>query len=125
MVTMRAQPFDRLTPSQEAVYSFVSNSSRWLTAYEISMLTGVSEVLTKSAVRELLQMGQITSRKRIYGFENGELEFQRVSPRLVAGMCAAASRRNHADITGVEPLARRLRRILGKDKARQYAEFLK
>lgn len=122
---MRALVIDRLTPSQEAVYSFVSNSSRWLTAYEISMLTGVSEVSAKSAVRELLQMGQITARKRIYGFENGEREFQRVAIQRIAHMCAAASRRNHADITGVEPLARRLRRILGKAKARQYAEFLK
>ena len=124
MAEMRAEPFDRLTPSQEAAYAFVSNSSRWLTVYEIAMLTGVSEKNAKSAMRELLQMGHITARKRIYGFENGEREFKCIS-RSVAHMCAAASRRNHADITGVEPLARRLRRILGKDKARQYADFLK
>lgn len=121
----RAQPFDRLTPSQEAVYSYVSNSSRWLTAYEISMLTGVSEKNAKSALRELAKKDFVETRKRIHGFENGEREFKRTSCRRVANMCARASRRNHPDITGVEPLARRLRRILGKAKARKYAEFLK
>lgn len=121
----RAEPFDRLTPSQEAVYSFVSKSTRWLTAYEIAMLTGVSEERTKSAVRELLKREFVKTRKRIYGFENGEREFHHVSANSVANMCARAHRRNHADITGVEPLARRLRRILGKAKARQYADFLK
>lgn len=122
---MRAEPFDRLTPSQEAVYSYVSNSSRWLTVYEISMLTGTSLSNTRSAMRELLRKDLVKTRKRIHGFENGEREFMRTSIRRVADMCAAASRRNNTDITGVEPLPSRLRRILGKHKARQYAEFLK
>lgn len=122
---MRAQPFDRLTPSQEAVYAFVSESTRWLTAYEIGMLTGVSEANTKSALRELRKRDFVKVRKRIYGFENGEREFHHVSANTVANMCAAAHRRNHPDITGVEPLARRLRRILGKAKAREFAQFLK
>lgn len=122
---MRAQPFDRLTPSQEAVYAYISNSTRWLTLYEISMLTGVSHESASSAVKELLKMDFIETRKRIYGFENGEREFHHKSYQHVAKMCAVAHIRNHADITGVEPLARRLRRILGAAKARQYAEFLK
>lgn len=122
---MRAQPFDRLTPSQEAVYAFVSNSSRWLTIYEISMLAGVSLESARSSVKELLRNDFVETRKRIYGFENGEREFHRKSARRVANMCAAAHRRNHPDITGVEPLARRLRRILGKAKAREFAQFLK
>lgn len=122
---MRAQPFGRLTPSQEAVYSYVSKSSRWLTAYEIAMLTGVSEENAKSAMRELLKKDLVQSRKRIHGFENGEREFHRMTVSSVANMCAAASRRNHPDITGVEPLAKRLRRILGKAKAREFEQFIK
>lgn len=122
---MRAKPFDRLTPSQEAVYSFVSKSARWLTVYEIAMLTGVSEQSAKSSMRELLQRDLVVTRKRIHGFENGEREFHHSSPGKVANMCAQSRLRHHGEITGIEPLARRLRRILGKAKAKQFAEFLK
>lgn len=122
---MRHKPFDRLTPSQEAVYSYVSNSSRWLTHYEISMLTGVSLLLTKAAVRELLRMDLIIARTRLHGFDNGENEFHPKSKQTVAAMCAQSRLRHHGEITGIEPLARRLRRILGKAKAKQFAEFLK
>lgn len=117
--------FDRLTPSQEAVYSYVSKSSRWLTAYEIGMLTGVTIEAAKAAMRELCRANLALTRKRIYGFENGEREFCRASISRVANMCSAARSRNHPDITGVEPLSKRLRRILGNAKARKYAEYLK
>lgn len=117
--------FNRLTPSQEAVYSYVSNSGRWLTHYEISMLTGVSLAQTKNAMRELARKDLVFTRKRIYGFENGELEFLRKTGNTVADMCRRSSRRNNPDVVGVEPLARRLRRILGKAKAREYAQYLK
>ncbi len=118
--------FDRLTPSQEAVYSYVSRSTRWLTTYEISMLTGVSEESTRLSMKQLLDNDLVLVRKRIYGFENGEREFKHASSRgRVANACEAARARNHPDITGVEPLTARLRRILGKAKARQFAEYLK
>lgn len=124
MVEMRLR-FDRLTASQHAVYSYISNSSRWLTAYEISLLTDVSVETVRSAMRGLLQRNLARTRKRIHGFENGEREFTRMSIRRVAAMCSAFARRNHSDVTGIEPLAKRLRRILGKSKSLEFAEFLK
>lgn len=120
---MRAKPFGRLTPSQESVYRFVSKSSRWLTIYEISMLTGVSKGCAGAAIRELLKGDFVVMRKRIYGFDNGEREFK--SCKQAAGMCDTSRARHRPDsITGFEPLAKRLRRILGAAKSKQFAEFI-
>lgn len=121
---MRARTIGRLTPSQESVYRYVGRSSRWLTAEEISTLTGVSIAQTKAALKELHDLNEVLTRKRIGGFENGETEYHRSSSGL-PGMCDASRRRFQTDrITGVEPLAKRLRRILGKTKAKEYAEFI-
>lgn len=117
--------FGRLTPSQEAIYSFVSTSRRWLTAYEISMLTGVLRATADNAIRELRKAGFVSVRKRIGGFDNGDNEFRATSPTRVANMCVASRVKFQTDrITGVEPLAKRLRRILGKAKAEMYSEFI-
>ena len=122
----RLKPFGRLTPSQEAVFSFVSNSTRWLTVYEISMSTGVSLSVATAAMKQLLDRELVLVRKRTFGgWENGSREFFRKAPRQVAALCARSAERNYRDtISGVEPLAMRLRRILGKEKARQYEEFI-
>lgn len=117
---MRAKIPDLITPSQEAVYGFLGNSTRWLTIYQISMLTGVSVELTRSAVQELQQMGQIIARKRIYGFDNGENEF-----KSVRGIGSARKNRlSDYRLAGVEPLSRKLQRILGTAKAREAEHFL-
>ena len=122
---MRARPFDRLTPSQEAVCRFISKSSRWLTIYEIAKLTGVSRESARSSMRELLDRELVEERKRIFGFENGEREFHRKKPETIACMCATSRAKHRTDIFGVEPLTKKLRRILGKQKAIEFAEFLK
>lgn len=114
----------RLTPSQEAVYRFVSKSSRWLTLYEISKLTGVSRDSARSSIREMRLMDLVLTRKRIHGFENGAREFFRKTTNQVANLSEQSRIRNQSDIFGVEPLAKRLRRILGRKKAQQFAEFI-
>lgn len=120
---MRKKRFGRLTPSQESVYRYLNKTTRWLTAYEISKLTGVSEGRTGDAIRELRKADLVSVRKRIGGFDNGEREF-RASSNFI-GRCVASRIRYQTDrITGVEPLAKRLGRILGKAKAEQYAEFI-
>jgi DNA-binding transcriptional regulator GbsR (MarR family) len=123
-IMSRKLQFGRLTPSQEAVYRFVSKSSRWLTLYEISKLTGVSRESARSSIREMRLMDLVLTRKRIHGFQNGEREFFRKDYQRVANLSEQSRIRNQSDIFGVEPLAKRLRRILGRKKAQQFAKFI-
>lgn len=122
---MKSKAFGRLSVSQDAIYSFIGKSSRWLTVYEISMLTGVSHGATANAIRELKKAGLVSVRKRIGGFDNGEMEFHRGTAYLLSNRCATARAKHFTDrITGVEPLAKRLRRILGREKSDLYSAFI-
>jgi len=119
---MRAKVIDLLTPSQESVYNFVGKSTRWLTAYEISMLTGVSLVLAKAAMNDLKRMGMVETRTCIRGFENGEPEFK---SKAKANTASRRERLSDYRLFGVEPLSRKLQRFLGVKRAREAEQFLK
>lgn len=114
-MSTRSKISDLLTPSQEAVYGFVSKSSRWLTRYEISKLTGSTEQQVHAALKELLGKGLAERRKRIYGFESGEWEYHRTKHFAVTRRERWSAHR----LAGVEPLAKKLQRIVGKKLAQE------
>lgn len=116
---------DRLTVDTESVASYLSESTRWLTAYEISMLTGVELSKTKEVLSWLRKKQFALVRKRTYGFENGENEYHSTSVRTLRRRALASSRANHMDVAGIEPLPKRLRRILGAANARKFAKYLR
>lgn len=118
---MKPKVIDLLTPSQEAICNFMGKSTRWLTHYELSMLTGVSLNRTKAAVAYLRRLGLVIARTRLYGFDNGENEFKG-APGIGS---ARKERLSDYRLYGVEPLSKKLQRIMGVEKAREAERFLK
>lgn len=110
-----------LTPSQESVYRFLGKSTRWLTLYQISKLTGVSMNNTRAAVNELRKMDLLEVRTCRVGFDNGEREFK------ATGTIAESviDRLNTHRLFGVETLVQKIARFVGVDKAREIEKILK
>ena len=120
---MRKNPHvDFLTPCETAIFRCLGQAKRggrtvhWRTAYELGTRTQFSIFTVKKALRELRRYGLVASRKRDWGFEANLLEF---------GPCSGVNPFDHArrefdyQFTGVEPLHLRLKRLLGKARAKE------
>lgn len=117
---MTANPLqsDLLTVSQETLIRFLGKTTHWLTPYELSMRTGVSEGVVMLTIPVLLRAGVVKRRKSIDGFNAGEWEYRRCKSHEAIGERSAQYR-----ITGVEPLGRKLQRFLGAKRAREAEQY--
>lgn len=107
-----------LKPSEEAIYAFMCGSNHWLTKREIALRINLSVGTVTIVIDQLSKLSLVNKRLRNYGFDNGILEFK----SSVQGIDGVRKRRRQEklhELVGVEPLHRKLRRIVGARRARE------
>lgn len=112
-----------LTVPQEVVLAFLGATNHWRTVREIAMRTGLGEPVVDRAAKQLAKNKVVQRRPREGGFDNGLPEFKgmRNGDRSRADRVFIERRTEGfmGQVVGVEPLERKLRRILGLRRARE------
>lgn len=106
-----------LTPSQECVVAYLGTTNYFRTPYEIAKAIGVGQATVQKELGGLVRLGLVQKRKRTYGFEAGVNEYK----GKASGPDRIRSQRSQDrlfELVGVEPLHKKLRRLLPLHRAK-------